>query len=129
MAGICLLVSNCKLIKLTLNIVFISILTAINTWAKIYKKWAERDGRIDSCEKICIRFNRFSGLAMIIVQLVMLIWGSVVVFGAWATWTDDFGKYSENTDEFNFCKYRPMVFAFRLLLLQWVSSMNGATKY
>ena len=25
-----------------------------------------------------------------IVELVMLIWGSVVVFGTWANWTDDY---------------------------------------
>ena len=57
---------------------------------------------------------------MILVQCVMTIWGSVVVFGAWGSWTDDLDKYNENMEDFNYCKYRPMVFAFTLLLLQWV---------
>ena len=102
--------------------------TAINIWANLYIKWAMRDGRIDSCEAICVRFNRFSALAMIIVQIVMIIWGAVVVFGAWATWTDDFEKYSENKDDFNFCNYTPMIFAFRLLILQWVSSNQWSNR-
>ena len=102
--------------------------TAINIWANLYIKWAMRDGRIDSREAICIRFNRFSALAMIIVQIVMIIWGAVVVFGAWASWTDDFEKYSENKDDFNFCKYTPMIFAFRLLILQWVSSNQWSNR-
>ena len=66
---------------------------------------------------------------MILVQCVMTIWGSVVVFGAWASWTTDLDAYKADMDELNYCKYTPMVFAFTLLLLQWVSSMNGATRY
>merc|ERR1711997_119648 len=74
-AGICLLVSN-----------------SINTWAKIYKKCAERDGKID-CG---------------------------VEFGAWATWTDDLAKYNDNMEELNYCKYQPMIFAFSILLIKWI---------
>ena len=58
---------------------------------------------------------------MIIVQLVMLIWGSVVVFGAWATWTDDLDAYKANMDTLNYCEYQPMIFAFSILLIKWVS--------
>ena len=65
---------------------------------------------------------------LLVLFVIYYIWGSVVVFGAWASWTDDFEKYSENNDDFNYCKYTPMVFAFTLLLLLWVSSMNGATR-
>ena len=46
-----------------------------------------------------------------IVEFGLLIWGSVVVFGAWATWDYDERK----------CPYSPMMFAFVLLILKWVS--------
>ena len=57
---------------------------------------------------------------MIIVDFAMIIWGSVVVFGAWANWTDDLDKYN-NDDKYNYCKYTPMVFAFSTLITHWVS--------
>ena len=60
-------------------------------------------------------------LIMIIVDFAMIIWGSVVVFGAWATWTGDMEKYDENTDDFNYCKSTPMIFAFTILIIKWVS--------
>ena len=48
------------------------------------------------------------------VEIVLLIWGSVVVFGAWPTWT--LGR-----DRRSHCPYSPMMFAFVLLILGWVS--------
>ena len=98
-----------------------SFLTAINTWAKIYKKCAERDGKIDCGEKFGMGVNKMSSGVMTIIDFVMLIWGSVVVFGAWATWTDDLPTYNANMDELNYCKYQPMIFAFSILLIKWVS--------
>ena len=59
-------------------------------------------------------------LIMIIVDFAMIIWGSVVVFGAWASWTGDIEKY-ENMDDFNYCKSTPMIFAFTILIIKWVS--------
>ena len=59
-------------------------------------------------------------LIMIIVDFAMIIWGSVVVFGAWASWTGDIEKY-ENMDDFNYCKSTPMIFAFTILLIKCVS--------
>merc|ERR1711974_73198 len=102
-AGICLLVSN-----------------SINTWAKIYKKCAERDGKIDCGEKVGMGINKMSSGVMTIVDFVMLIWGSVVVFGAWANWTDDWEKYSGDKEAMNFCEYQPMIFAFSILLIKWI---------
>ena len=58
---------------------------------------------------------------MTIVDFVMLIWGSVVVFGAWATWTDDWNAYQQDPEGLNYCAYNPMMTAFVLLLLKWVS--------
>merc|ERR1712227_374176 len=100
-AGILLLVSN-----------------SINGWAKMYKKCAERDGKIDCGEKVGMAINSFSSGVMTIVDFAMLIWGSVVVFGAWATWTDDFDTYKP--EENNFCEYTPFMTAFVILILKWV---------
>merc|ERR1711963_1071617 len=45
----------------------------------------------------------------------LAIWGSVVVFGAYSTWT-----YEEAVDE-TFCDYTCFMFAFVLLILRWVT--------
>ena len=63
----------------------------------------------------------------IIIEFAMIIWGSVVVFGAWASWTWRREEYNNNTDDMNFCEYTPMVFAFVLLIFKWVSAMIRAT--
>merc|ERR1712152_83805 len=55
-AGILLLVSN-----------------SINGWAKMYKKCAERDGKIDCGEKVGMAINSFSSGVMPIVDFVILI--------------------------------------------------------
>ena len=106
--------------KTTLNVVFILIIVAINAWAKIYYIWAKRDGEIDRGEKFAMKFIGTLNSIMIIVDFAMIIWGSVVVFGAWANWTDDLDKYN-NDDKYNYCKYTPMVFAFSTLITHWVS--------
>ena len=46
--------------------------------------------------------------------------GSVVVFGAWANWTDDYDEYIASGDEKNYCMYTPMMTAFVILILKWV---------
>ena len=88
--------------------------------AKIYKKCALRDGKIDFGEMVGMAVISFSSSVMIIVDLTMLIWGSVVVFGAWSNWTDDFNAYKANPEEMNFCQYTPMMTAFVIILLKWV---------
>ena len=82
--------------------------------------WEQDLKRLNSCQQFFVCINGLSLVGMAIVQFAMLIWGSVVVFGAWATWTDDFEKYKNNVDELNYCKYDPMTFAFSLLLIKWV---------
>ena len=93
---------------------------AINGWAKMYKKCAERDGKIDCGEKVGMAVNKMSSGIMTIVDFVMLIWGSVVVFGAWSTWTDDYDRF-QTEEGLNYCMNTPMMTAFVLLLLKWVS--------
>ena len=60
---------------------------------------------------------RVAACSYMFVEFVLLIWGSVVVFGAWATWTYD----ESDAEEPTYCPYRPMMFAFVLLILKWVS--------
>ena len=62
---------------------------------------------------------KFSSSVMIILDIVITIWGSAVVFGAWASWTYEKNE-NENPEELNFCEYTPMMTAFVLLLLKWV---------
>merc|ERR1712045_576487 len=102
-AGILLLVSN-----------------SINGWAKMYKKCAERDGKIDCGEKVGMAINSFSSGVMGIVDFAMLIWGSVVVFGAYSTWVSDWDTYKKEPENHNFCEYTPMMTAFVILILKWV---------
>ena len=44
------------------------------------------------------------------------------MFGAWANWTDDYNEYIASGDEKNFCEYTPMMTAFVILILKWVSA-------
>ena len=99
-----------------------TLLTALDIWSKIYLKCAESDGRIDSSEKVLIGMNKVLRVVMFIIELAMNLWGTVVVFGAWATWTYDLEKYKANMDELNYCKNLPMTFAFADLIISWVSS-------
>ena len=50
-----------------------------------------------------------------ITYLVILIWGSVVVFSSWPDWTA-----TDLTSE-DYCKELPMHFAFGILVTAWVT--------
>ena len=70
---------------------------------------------------------KYSSSVMVILDIVMTIWGSAVVFGAWARWTYEKNEnenldleYVDENPEKNFCEYTPMMTAFVLLLLKWV---------
>ena len=43
--------------------------------------------------------------------------GSVVVFGAYAHWTDDYEEYMKDPDVLNYCKRKPMMTSFVVLLI------------
>ena len=68
---------------------------------------------------VIIDLSKTKGV-LAIVRFPMLIWGSTVVFGAWANWTDDFDAYKANPEELNFCAHTPMMTAFVILILKWV---------
>ena len=86
----------------------------------MFKKCAERDGKIDYGEMVVMDVSSFSSGVLTIVDFAMLIWGSIVVFGAWANWTDDFDAYKANPEELNFCAHTPMMTAFVILILNWI---------
>ena len=59
------------------------------------------------------------------VDFAMIILGAAVVFGAWATWTDDFDDYEKDMERKNYCKSSPMMLAFSILLIKWVKLENS----
>ena len=124
-AGICLLVSNCKSKWVTLKCRPHFVLTAILLLAKIIVECSEEDGmylrRCAGCVGMCV-VNLTTFLVMI-VEVAMLIWGSVVVFGAWSNW-----KEAGDADQHdNYCPHHPMMMAFILLILKWVSGGKCST--
>jgi len=59
--------------------------------------------------------------AVVIVDYAHILWGSYVVFGAWSRWTDDYEKYAEEPRKYNYCSYHPIVAAFVILIIKWVT--------
>jgi len=56
----------------------------------------------------------------IIFDFGVMIWGSIVVFGAYASWSYDENDKDKNDDENSYCPYAPFMTAFILLILEWV---------
>ena len=48
------------------------------------------------------------------------IWGSIVVFGAYSSWSYKIKDKNNNEDDFSYCPYTPFMLAFVLLILEWV---------
>jgi len=79
-----------------------------------------QDGKI-SCGEACgLGILKFGSGCMAVADIVILIWGSVVVFGAWASWTDDYDEYVADPENKNYCAYEPMMYAFVILIIKWV---------
>ena len=49
-----------------------------------------------------------------------MIWGSIVVFGAYDSWSYDESHKYKNDDEYSYCPCTPFMTAFILLILEWV---------
>ena len=62
--------------------------------------------------------QRIPFIGVVIMELACLIWGSVVVFGAYNDWT-----YEKPRSE-NYCEYTPMMLAFVTLIIKWVEEKN-----
>merc|ERR1711971_1479632 len=61
-------------------------------------------------EKIMKLLTPISSLA----HFGLMIWGSVVVFGPYSTWT------SEDKNSDGYCAQTPFMFAFVILILNWI---------
>ena len=56
----------------------------------------------------------------IIFDFGVMIWGSIVVFGAYSSWSYDENDKDKTDDEHSYCPYTPFMTAFVLLILEWV---------
>ena len=56
----------------------------------------------------------------LIMQFVLRVQGSVVVFGNYGEWT--FNEDEIGVEGKEFCEYTPFMFAFVLLIIKWVRS-------
>lgn len=102
-AGITILVSN-----------------LVNILSKIAKHLAEKDGEVTGGEACGLGLLTCVSSILVVVDVVMLLWGSVVVFGAWPFWTYDYSKYAQDPEQYNFCEYQPMVAALVILIIKWL---------
>jgi len=55
-----------------------------------------------------------SSSAVLICDVVVIIWGSIVVFSNYSSWS-----YTDHESEY-YCHKTPMLFAFILLLIKWL---------
>eukprot|EP00092_Neocalanus_flemingeri_P010890 GFUD01011729.1.p1 GENE.GFUD01011729.1~~GFUD01011729.1.p1 ORF type:complete len:161 (+),score=25.72 GFUD01011729.1:38-520(+) len=80
------------------------------------KKIAEMDGKVTCWEKCGLGFlGSLAGL-ITIVDLLTLVWGSIVVFSTWVEWTTEEARSAED----KYCANTPMLFAFITLVVRWV---------
>jgi len=85
----------------------------------LVKICAEKDGVISGLEYCGIGLLTLIRCALYIGDLVVLIWGTIVVFGAYSTWV--YNPQEEGAlHNPNFCEYTPFMFAFVLLILSWI---------
>jgi len=58
-----------------------------------------------------------------LVQFCIFLWGTIIVFGYYSTWSYDIDSVtntSDGEDKIYYCNYTPYMFAFVLLILKWV---------
>jgi len=80
-----------------------------------FKTFAEKDGSVSCMESCGMCILSLTNACLAISSLVILIWGSVVVFGAYGEWQDGGDKLSPQ-----YCHKTPFMTAFVILILQWV---------
>ena len=67
----------------------------------------------DCDEKIMSAITPLVGLA----QVGIIIWGSILVFGAYSTWVYD--ENSKTLESPNYCGYSPFMYSFVMLIVSW----------
>jgi len=77
---------------------------------------AMRDGRISGKEQCCLCLIAMLRGLMAAVNLIITIWGSVVVFGAYRFWSYD----EADAGKAHYCPYSPMIIAFVILIINWI---------
>eukprot|EP00092_Neocalanus_flemingeri_P102724 GFUD01131412.1.p1 GENE.GFUD01131412.1~~GFUD01131412.1.p1 ORF type:complete len:210 (+),score=16.52 GFUD01131412.1:53-682(+) len=97
----------------------------LNLGTKIAKYCATMDGQISSNEACCLTLLKVATVIMVIPDIIVLFWGTGLVFGVWFTWTDNYAKYAADPTNYNYCVYDPMIFSFVYLVIKWffISSM------
>jgi len=97
--------------------ILLLVINLVGLIAVISQKCAMKDGKVTFGEQCGLNFLSFITGMMWLGDLGLAIWGSVVVFGAYSTWTY---AEAENTEGNTvFCDYTCFMFAFVLLILRW----------
>ena len=120
-AGTMLIITNGKNVRDTSLLLLTLNYLVLNIWAQIYVNMAWSDGIINTRERTIMAVFSFSNGLMILINLAMFIWGSVVVFSALTKWTN---KEKDRDSEF-FCESTPFMTAFVLVLVKWVSPVKA----
>ena len=93
-------------------------LNVLNVTAKIYRTNV-LDHRNNSFAKRCgLEILLISSSVMTIVAVVMIIWGALLVFGSFGSWTYNVDQYRRNMEDLNYCPYTPMMTAFVILIVK-----------
>lgn len=92
--------------SLTINL--LGLATCLAKW------WALKDGKISLSERRVLWLLGVTSSIVIICDVIVVIWGSIVVFTNYASWT-----YTDPGSS-TFCHKTPMLFAFILLLIKWL---------
>ena len=104
---------------LTAGIVLLG-LNVLNVTTKIYRT-SVLDHRNNSCAAKCgFKILLISSIVMTIVDAVMIIWGAILVFGNFGSWTYNVDQYRRNMEDLNYCPYTPMMTAFVILIVKFI---------
>jgi len=99
--------------------IIILVTNGVSLLTKFSKYMAEKDGKVTFGEKCGLTILSVVSLGLLIADLCILIYGSILVFGKWPHWTSKYDKYMSNTEKYNYCPRTPMLTAFVVLIIKW----------
>merc|ERR1711872_389726 len=99
----------------------ILVTNMVSLLTKFSKYMAEKDGRVTCGEKCGLTILSVASTILVIADLAILIWGSVLVFSRWPHWISNYEKYDSDPEKYNYCRRTPMLTAFVVLIIKWVS--------
>jgi len=99
--------------------IVILVTNIVSILAKFSKYMAEKDGKVTCGEQCGLTILSVASLGLLIADLCILIWGSILVFGSWPYWTSHYDKYESNPEKYNYCARTPMLTAFIVLIIKW----------